>query len=132
MTMTRRIFLAAGAAATLAHQPAAADEWIVLGEKRVSLLADRDVIPVGVRKGLFTGLKLRVVGSAVQFEQVTVVLSNRERRDLPVRSLIRAGGETREILLPGLVCAIVALDLRYRRIPGGGSARVIALGRRAR
>lgn len=130
--ITRRTFIAMGASAALAPLPVAADDWIVLGEKRVSLLSDRDIIMIGPRKGLFTGLKLRVTGSAVHFDQVTVVLSNGERKDLTIRSLIRAGGETREMLLPGLVRAIIALDMRYRRVLGGGSASVVAYGRRFR
>jgi hypothetical protein len=132
MTVTRRSVLVGGAAAVLAPATVeAASEWVVLGQRHVSLRADRDVIVVGARKGLFTGFKLRVAGSAVHFEKVTLVLSNDERKDLTIRSLIRAGGETREILLPGLVRAIIAIDLHYRRVPGGGTASVTALGRRA-
>lgn len=43
-----------------------------LGEKHVSDRGDRDTFRVGGRRGAFTGLRVEVSGSAVQFKRVVV------------------------------------------------------------
>lgn len=132
MRLTRRFVLVTAAAFSLAGRANAAGEWTVLGAKSVNLIYDHDIIPVGVKDGLFTGLKIRVSGHAVYFNEIQVTFSNGEKVDLSVRRFIRAGEETREMLLPGLVRAIRVVELRYRRVAGGGSARVTVSGRRAK
>jgi hypothetical protein len=129
---TRRHFLGVASAALMAS-PALAKkgDWILLGTRRINLFKERDLVYVGLEKGLFTGLKLQVAGSGVFMESLAVRFVNDERIDLPVRNFIKAGEQTREILLPGLVRAIRVVDLRYRKIPTGGVAEVSVLGRQA-
>lgn len=129
---TRRNFLGVACMALVAS-PALAKkgDWMLLGRRRINLFKERDLIYVGLGAGLFTGLKLQVAASGVFMESLTVRFMNDDRVDLPVRNFIRAGGETREILLPGLVRAIRLVDLRYRKIPTGGVAEVSVLGRQA-
>lgn len=129
---TRRSFLGFGCMALLAS-PALAKrgDWVLLGVRRINLLKERDLIYVGLNAGLFTGLKLQVAARGVFMESLSVRFVNNDKVDLPVRNFIEKGGETREILLPGLVRAIRAVDMRYRKIPTGGVAEVSVLARQA-
>ena len=104
---------------------------MLLGVRRINLLKERDLIYVGLNAGLFTGLKLQVAARGVFMESLSVRFVNNDKVDLPVLNFIEKGGETREILLPGLVRAIRAVDMRYRKIPTGGVAEVSVLARQA-
>ncbi len=129
---TRRGFLGlAGVIAVASPALAARGDWITLGTRRVNLFKDRDLIYVGSKKGLFTGLKLQIGGKGVFMERLQVRFVNDDSAELPVRSFIRADSETREILLPSLVRAIRFVELEYRRVPTGGEATVTVLGRQA-
>lgn len=130
--LTRRGFLGLACTTALgAPAFAAKGDWITLGTRRVNLFKDRDLIYVGLKKGLFTGLKLQIKGSGVFMERLQVRFVNGDNAVLPVRSFIKAGSETREILLPSFVRAIQLIEMEYRRIPTGGEARVTVLGRQA-
>lgn len=130
--LTRRAALGAMLVAPFAA-PALASrgDWVNLGSRTVSLLKDRDILYVGLAKGLFTGLRLEVSGGAVFMERLSVRFSNDESVELPVRRYIEAGGKTRDMLFPSLVRAIRHVDLIYRRVPGGGTARITVYGRQA-
>jgi hypothetical protein len=91
--------------------------WSQLGCKPVNFGIDRDVIKVGRDEGVFSKLRLRVAGAAVEFFDVAVVYGNGQRDTLKVRSVIRAGGETRPIDLSGKVRGISRIELLYRSQP---------------
>jgi hypothetical protein len=91
--------------------------WELLGTKKVGFIGDRDVISVGRREGKFRAIKLRVRGNAIHVNDLKVVYSNGEPDDLPVRSEIRAGGETRAIDLRGRDRAIREVQMVYRSRP---------------
>jgi hypothetical protein len=76
-------------------------DWKLLGTRTVKLSADRDVIVVGPKEGLFKAIKLTVRKTAVQFMDMKVHFRNGDVIDVQVRTLIPAGGETRVIDLPG-------------------------------
>ena len=78
-----------------------ADEWILLGERKVDRLTDRDTIVVGADKGTFRKIKFRVKRSGVDFHDVKVHFENGEVFDVTLKSFIKAGSATRVIDLPG-------------------------------
>jgi hypothetical protein len=123
--MNRRSLLA-GAAVVLATAalagPADAQRrpergWELLGSKQVGFLVDRDVIPVGRGEGRFRAVKLRVRGAPIHMMDLKVIYANGAPDDLPVRSDIRAGGETRTIDLKGGDRAIREVQMVYRSRP---------------
>ncbi|RMG14263.1 MAG: hypothetical protein D6731_10615 [Planctomycetota bacterium] len=130
-------FLTAGALA-LAAPPARADQWVVLGERKVAFGGDTDVIPCS-HKGRFRKIKLKVRGNPVHLADLDIHFANGGHQDVAVRSEIRAGGETRVIDLPGGARTIARVTLRYRTRLGGkpgrrlrralrGQATVVVLG----
>jgi hypothetical protein len=129
---TRRGFLAL-ACATSVVPPAFAKrgDWITLGTRRVSLFKDRDLTYVGLKKGRFTGVELQISGRRIFMERLKVRFLNDDSAELPVRNFIKAGIETREILLPSLVRAIRLIETEYRKVPTGRESLVTALGRQA-
>lgn len=103
--------------------------WEELGCQSVGLLGDRDVIRVGRREGRFKALKLRVSGNTVNILDLKVVYTNGDPDDLPVRSEIREGGETRPMDLRGRERSIDRIEMIYRAKPNfKGRAKVCALG----
>lgn len=129
--MQRRFFIMASVAATaVAAMPAEAAEWVRLGERQVNLLADFDTIPVGIKDGLFTNIRLEVRGNTILIGNLRIVFADGSRADLDVRSKIRAGTRTRSIPLPGVVRAIRRIELSYARGLQPGKVAVIVWGRR--
>lgn len=127
----RRDVLIAGAAAWIAG-PALADpgRWQLLGERSVRLLGERDEILVTGRRGSLRRIRLRVLDQGVEFFDVTVHFANGERFDVPMRSLIPAGGQTRVVDLPGRDRVIRRVSLTYRTRRGADArARVQLWGR---
>ena len=121
-------FLCLLVAALLVVTVAFAAEWRLLGVKKVQFIGDRDEIQVGAGKGSFKRLKLTVKDGDIEFNEVTVVFGNGERYNLPMRSSIKAGGETREIDLPGKARVINRIILTYKSKAGGRSATVSVWG----
>ncbi len=121
----RRVLIAC--TATWLTLPAAADPegWRLLGERSVRLLGDRDEILVSARRGTMRRIRLRVLDQGVEFFDVTVHFANGEQFEAHVRSLIRAGGQTRPIDLPARDRVIRRVMLSYRTRRGADSrARV--------
>lgn len=123
--MNRRAFFAAAAAmlATISLAgPADAQRrpdrgWELLGSKKVGFITDRDVIQVGRREGRFKAIKLRVKEAPIYMTDLKVIYSYGQPDDLPIRSEIRAGGETRAIDLKGRERAIKEIQMVYRSKP---------------
>jgi hypothetical protein len=129
----RRAFLIGAVAFTAAGVSAGtaeAAEYVVLGSRTVNLGSDHDRIRVGLLKGLFSRIRLEVENNGIFMQDLKVTFMNGETADLPVRLFIEEGGRTRDILLPGIVRAIKHIDMRYRRVPLGGRAKVTIVGKR--
>ena len=108
----------AGAIVVLAGAPTGAQaRWERLGCQKVGFLADKDVIRVGRGEGRFKSIRLQVSGNKVYMNDLKVVYSNGEPDDIPVRSEIRAGGQTRALDLRGERRAIKAIEMKYRSQP---------------
>ena len=112
------VAIIAGAIVVLAGAPTGAQaRWERLGCQKVGFLADKDVIRVGRDEGRFKSIRLQVSGNKVYMNDLKVVYSNGEPDDIPVRSEIRAGGQTRPLDLRGERRAIKAIEMKYRSQP---------------
>lgn len=76
-------------------------KWQKLGERTVKPRVEKDVIRVGVADGRFTKLKFRVKTAPVRILDMKVHFKNGEVKDVALRAVIPAGGESRVIDLPG-------------------------------
>ena len=112
--------------------PAQAQNWEFLGERHANLAGDHDVIPVGIRDGLFRTLQLRVRGNAIHLMDLRVNFRNGTTYDVPVRAIVRAGEQTRAIDLPGDLRVIRNVRMTYRTVGRvrRGQATVRLFGRR--
>jgi hypothetical protein len=128
--LSRRSFLHRGLAAARNSLPRSAiaqgREWVLLGTRSVSLLQDRDIVPVTFLQGSFSRLLLRVRDNAIFMNDVIVTFTNGETAYLAVRFLIPAGGQTRAIDLPGLFPRFVrTVELRYRTVPNFNGRAIV-------
>lgn len=107
-----------------------AGKWVELGCQQVSFIGkDRDSIRVGRSEGRFKAIKLAARGNDVEMLDLKVIYANGEPDDIPVRSLIRAGRETRSLDLRGRDRAIDRIDMVYRSRPNfRGQATVCVEG----
>jgi hypothetical protein len=111
-TLTPFMILLFIAVSTLAVS-AQRGQWRELGSREVDYNVDHDTILVTGFKGDFRKIKLRVSNAPVRFQRVVVTYGNGRSQELAIRSLIRAGGETRAINLPGRERVINKVDLWY-------------------
>lgn len=124
----RRLFARGVGFALLAlASPAWAQRWVLLGQRSVRLLGDRDDIVVSGHKGTFRRIRLRVLNRGVEFTEVTVIFGNGERFEVPIRSFIPAGGQTRVIDLPGKERVIRRVMLVYRTRRGADARASVQL-----
>lgn len=116
--MLRRTLLAglAGIAATaaLSITPAAADQWVLLGQQKVGKSVDKDVYPVGADKGQFSALKFRVTGNRVSVAEVRVFYGNGTTEFLPVKEHVNNGEETKAYDLKGTFRIIERIEVLYQ------------------
>ena len=105
-------------------------KWEQLGCQQVSFIGkDRDSIRIGRQEGRFKAIKLAARGNDVEMLDLKVIYANGEPDDIPVRSVIRAGRETRALDLKGRDRAIDRIDMVYRSRPNfRGQATVCAEG----
>jgi hypothetical protein len=87
--------------------------WTLLGDSHVDGAADHDSIKVGRSDGAFRAIQLRISGGAINFERVIVRFGNGTQEDIPIRSRIPDGGQTRVIDLPGERRMIQSVDIWY-------------------
>jgi hypothetical protein len=110
--------ITAGALICLALAPTAAQaRWERLGCQKVGFIADKDIIRVGRGEGRFKSIRLQVSGNKVYMDDLKVIYANGEPDDIPVRSEIRAGGQTRPLDLRGERRAIKEIEMKYRSQP---------------
>jgi hypothetical protein len=133
MSASRAWFLAAafGVAALLPSRAVAAPDWELLGTRRVSFAADRDVIQVGAREGRFDAIKIEVEGGDIEMYDVRVVFTDGETWSPTTRLRFRAGSWSRTIDLPGRARAIRRIEFFYRSAVRRGGATVRVFGREA-
>jgi hypothetical protein len=106
------------------------EEWDELGCKNVEFRAERDTIPVGREEGRFSAIQLRVSGNAVHLLDLRVIYGDGSTDDIPVRSEIPDGGQTRPLDLKGDRRVIRRIEMIYRSASRSRTrARVCVYGR---
>ena len=120
----------------LAAAPALAargpNKWTPLGSLHVKDRVERDVLHLEKRKGTFDKIRLKAVGSAVQFRSLKIHFENGGVQDVGLRSVIPAGKTSRVIDLEGGQRAIEKIVFVYdaQTLKIGKGAKVRVLGRR--
>jgi len=129
LTFIAAVLLLAGLSPVAQAQ---AQDWELLGQRHANLAADHDVIPVGIRDGRFRTIQLRVRGNAIHLMDLRVNFANGTTYDVPVRTVLRAGTQTRAIDLPGELRIIRNVRMTYRTVGRvrNGRANVRLFGRR--
>jgi hypothetical protein len=102
--------------------------WVKLGERAVNGRVDKDTIAVGRHEGKFTKLTIVVEKSDLELLDFEVVFANNERFNPNVRHYFKENSRTRVIDLPGDERMIKSINLKYKNLPGGGSATVEVWG----
>lgn len=105
------------------------NKWVELGCQNVGFLTDRDVIRVGRKEGKFSAIRIDVSGNKVFFNDLKVVYGNGQPDDIPIRSEIRSGGQSKVFDLRGRDRAIDRIEMIYRSKPSfKGIAKVCVSG----
>ena len=102
--------------------------WTMLGEQRVSGRVDRDRINVGRYEGRFSKLTLVVLDSDLELLDFTINFADGTKYEPHTSHYFRENARTRVLDLPPGEQVIHHIDLKYRNLPGGGSARVQVWG----
>jgi hypothetical protein len=105
--------------------------WEELGCSKAGFLPDKDTIRVGRREGRFSQIQLRVSRNKVHILNLRVLYERGPPDDIPVKSEIRDGGETRPLDLRGERNRVIdRVELFYLAQPSlKGSAQVCVFGR---
>jgi hypothetical protein len=124
--MNRRVFLAAIAAITPMPSVLVGETgWVLLGEKKVSLLAEHDSIELGEDAGEFGKILLKVRGNGLIVRDVTVIYKNGRHDDIPLQARIPENGQTRVIDLRGDSRILRRIDFVYRRPINGKGETIV-------
>jgi hypothetical protein len=98
--------------------------WRMLGERYVSGKIDRDRIVVGSYKGKFQKLTMVVLDSDIELLDFEITFERGPTWHPVLRHYFKEGQRTRLIDLPGDERVIRYIDMKYKNLPGGGSAKV--------
>lgn len=111
-------------------KPVAA-KWEFLGSRVADGRADRDTIKVGPQS-TYKKLKFAIADKGINILDLKVHFANGEVADIKVRSLIRRGGESRVIDLPGKARTIKKVVFIYKSVgKRRGKAKVSLWGKRS-
>ena len=130
-SLSRRSFVLAGlAGVTIIPAAARAGDWRRLGSRTVGLIRDHDVIPVTIARGGFRKIKLKVRENDIHINDLTVVYATGIPDNIPIRNLIKKGGESRVIDLRGGDRLIRSIQFTYRSVLNSkGRAEVAVWGK---
>jgi len=126
------LVLALAALPVAPHPASAQEDWQLLGRRRVSFAADRDVIEVGVREGLFDAIRVEVQDGDFEMYNIRVVFGNGAPWSPDTRILFRDRSRSRLIDLPGEARVIRRIEFWYRSRMRRGQATVEVFGRQVR
>ena len=126
----RSLMIAAtlGIAVTLPAAAWPAPEWELLGSRRVSFRAERDVVEVGAGDGRFTAIRLEVDGGTMELYDVRIVFGNGESWSPATRLVFNEGSRSRTLDLPRGARGIDRVEFRYRSQSRRGRAMVQVYG----
>jgi hypothetical protein len=111
------------------HSAVRADDWQLLGRRRVGADAERDVIEVGVREGVFDAIRIEVQEGEVEIYNLRIVFGNGLSWSPETRVPIDEGSRGRVIDLPGEARIIRRVEFWYRSQHRRGDATVAVYGR---
>lgn len=100
-------------------------KWEMLGRKVASFTAERDVIPVTAKDGVFTKVKFRVLKAPLHVMDMKIHFRNGDVKDVSLKKLFAAGNSSRVIDLPGNKRIIQKVSFKYKSIPGNGKGRAV-------
>ena len=98
-------------------------DWNKLGERWVDGAHDRDVIPVGERRGAYRRIMIVVEHSALEMDDVVVRFADGSAFSPQTRHVFAANTRSHVIDLPGTRREIRSVEFRYGNLPGGGRAQ---------
>ena len=110
--------------------PAVTGEWLLLGTQVANFSVDNDTQPVGIDKGRFTGVRLRMKDHAVEVFEIRVTFGDGETKVWPIKSSFKNDEYTGTLTFerPRRVASI---GMSYRSKPGfHPPARVEVWGQR--
>ncbi len=108
---------------------ALAKNQVLLGERNVSDRTEYDTISVGKGRGSFTGLRVKVMGAAVEFKRIVIHFENGSEQVLEKNRLVRKGNKSRVVDLDGDTRLIDKVVFRYEaRSKGWKGARIKLFG----
>ncbi len=88
--------------------------WNMLGQRRVRLVADRNVIPVTAFKGRYRRIMIVVHGSALEMYDIEVTFANGDTFSPATRLHFAQHSRSRVIDLPGARRTVRKVAFRYR------------------
>ena len=103
-------------------------QWEMLGERRVDIRTERDVVPVGRWEGSFTRIRLRAVNSDIDLRDVTIVYSDGSVDNWPVRRRVRDEEEGPTFDLRGRSRTVREVIMTYRASNPNGRPTVQVWG----
>jgi hypothetical protein len=106
-------------------------QWELLGSRRVSFAAEKDVIDVGLREGTFDAIRIEVDGGNLEMYNIRLTFGNGDTWSPNTRVFFRQGSWSRLIDLPGPVRVIRKIEFWYRSRLRRGQATVRVFGRAA-
>ena len=106
-----------------------ADDWQLLGRRRVGSEAERDVIEVGVREGVFDAIRIEVQDGDLEIYNVRVVFGSGLSWSPDTRVQISRQSRGLVMDLPGEARIIRRVEFWYRSHSRRGDATVAVFGR---
>ena len=76
-------------------------DWVRLGTRKVNYTVDHDVIPVGLKDGVFTKLRVVVTGGSLNMHRMVVEYGNGTKDEIPLRHTFTRRSTSRVIDLRG-------------------------------
>jgi hypothetical protein len=105
--------------------------WVFIADKTVDYGIDRDVIRFGNVRDDFRQIKLHVTHAPLRILDMKIHFDNGSVQDVKLRALLRQGGESRVIDLPGGTRHLEKIEFWYK--PGArgskGRSRVAVWGK---
>ncbi|NNE06101.1 MAG: hypothetical protein HKO64_06785 [Xanthomonadales bacterium] len=81
------------------------DAWaqtqVLLGERHVSDRSERDTINVGMKRGKFTGFRVKAEGAPIEFKRITVHFENGSKQTFEKNRILGRGDKSRKIDFDG-------------------------------
>jgi hypothetical protein len=100
--MNKRILtLAVSILFLMSFAPSQQAKWEKLGSRKINYGLGKDVIPVGIRDGKFTKLKIVVKGGAINMHKMTVHFMNGSSQEIALKHNFTKNSGSRVIDLNG-------------------------------